>query len=240
MLKRIFVISGLIASLLFIPAPVVTIAASDSLPQPNRGERTSIWKSLFRSLTRSTPVPRRPGGGRDSVDLLTPGVWASEVWTLQPMLIWQSDGTPANQPSQVEIISHDGQTILRQSVQAAEFVVLPVKQPLQPGQLYRVQFLKWSPVKNQEILMMPPIEFRVMAGEERQKIAQQLSQAEARLRERPATFAEILQKRIQVFVDHQMWSDALQEIHSSNLPVAERQALMQEVVKHWSKMCCKN
>ena len=87
--------------------------------------------------------------------------------------------------------------------------------------------------------MMRPIEIQIMSSEQRNQIAQQLAKAEARFSAGgaspiPKTTLEIAQTRIEVFVKKQLWSDALQELNSVDLPTAERQALTQEAIGQWS------
>ena len=120
-----------------------------------------------------------------------------------------------------------------QRIQSASFVALPVKSELQPGQTYRVQFSRWSNEKTKFVISSPPISFQVMSDEQRQKITQQLYCAEVTLPKHLST--KITQQRIKVFVENRLWSDALQELNSVDLPITERQLLTQEVITNWQQ-----
>jgi hypothetical protein len=49
-----------------------------------------------------------------------------EVWNTQPMVIWQSNGNPADLPSQVEVLQADQTVIWKQEIPSAKFVALSV------------------------------------------------------------------------------------------------------------------
>ncbi len=150
------------------------------------------------------------------------------------MLIWQGTNNPAVQPNLVVILNAQNTVVWHQQIQAVPFVALPVKYELQPGQTYRVQFSRWSNEQRKFVTSSAPTSFRVMSGEQRQKITQQLHRAETTLPELPpSTPTEISQQRIKVFVENHLWSDALQELNSVDLPLSERQSLTQEVITNW-------
>ncbi|MBA3921614.1 MAG: DUF928 domain-containing protein [Nostocaceae cyanobacterium] len=226
MIKQNLVSAGLLVILL-------TTNVSPAAAQAQKNERAPVLVSIIKSLTNliSSPVARRPGGGRGPLLLFSPGIWATEIWHTQPMLIWQNAENPALQPNMIEILNAQNTVVWRQSIQSASFVALAIKSELQPGQTYQVQFSQWSNEKTKFVPSSPPISFRVMSNEQRQKITQQLHCAEATLPKRLS--AEISQQRIKVFVENHLWSDALQELNSVDLPIGERQLLTQEVITNW-------
>jgi hypothetical protein len=215
---------------------------SPAAAQAQKNQRSPVLVSIIKSLTNliSSPVPRRPGGGRGPFTVLSPGIWGTEIgrepeiWHTQPMLIWQGANNPAVQPNLVVILNAQNTVVWHQHIQAASFVALPIKYELQPGQTYRVQFSGWSNEQRKFVISSAPISFRVMSGEQRQKITQQLHRAETTLPElQPSTPTEISQQRIKVFVENHLLSDALQELNSVDLPLSERQSLTQEVITNW-------
>jgi len=228
MIKQNLVSVGLVVILL-------TMNVAPAAAETQNKERTPVLVSIIKSLTNlvSSPVPRRPGGGRGPFTVLSPGIWATEIWHTQPMLIWQNSENPTLQPNLVEILNAQNIVVWDQRIQSASFVALPVKSELQPGQTYRVQFSRWSNEKTKFVISSPPISFQVMSDEQRQKISQQLYCAEATLPKHLST--EITQQRIKVFVENRLWSDALQELNSVDLPITERQLLTQEVITNWQQ-----
>lgn len=245
-----------IAALIFpSSATAKTIAQNSSLNwQPMR----DFWRRLT-----TVPRKRGAGRPEKFFDVISPGIWVDqgattllvdetlpvEVWNTQPMVIWQSNGDPAYLPDRVEVLQA-GQTepIWHKEIPSAKFVALPVETVLQPGQQYQIRFLKWNVEAKQDVAIMKPVKIQIMSNDQRNQIHQQLSDAEAKTRSfsrealpfgyatgltRKATPLEIVHSRIGVFVKKQLWSDALQELNSANLPIAERQAIIQEVVKQW-------
>ncbi len=251
MLKPSLVCSALVLCVLSLPTLGEFLVPFSAAAQPMAQSLSPSWQALRGFWQRSTTVPRKRGAGRPdgSFEVISPGIWVDkeattllvdetlpvEVWNTQPMVIWQSNGNPAYLPNQLEVLQADQTVIWSQPIPSAKFVALSVGEVLQPGQRYQIRFLKRNMETKQDVSMMKPVEIQVMSNEQHNQITQQLNDAEAEARSRKATPPEIAEARIEVFVKKQLWSDALQELNSVNLPVAERQALTQEVVKQWNK-----
>ena len=236
MLKS-FVRSVLVISVLSLPISgdiVSTVAA-----KPMAQNRSPNWQALRDFWRRVTTVPRRRGAGRPdgSFEMISPGIWVGdraatpptnnspvEIWYTHPMVIWRR-GNSASLPSQVEVWQVDSKKqktrIWHQAVPSAEFVTLPVGEVLQPGQQYQIRFLRRDAAIKQDIPIMRPIEIQVMSNEQRNQIAQQLAEVEARFSAGGAsptpktTSPEIAQARIEVFVNNVLQTTIGPDLHSA-------------------------
>ncbi|MCY6493855.1 hypothetical protein [Leptolyngbya sp. GGD] len=219
--------SGLIVLVLTTGLSIDTLVQAPSIAKAEQSQ-PSWWEAILRSVRRRPPVSRRSGGGRGDFDAIAPGIWTPQVLTTQPMVIWRHRGSISRLPDRIEIVPVGQKTIVwKQSLPATSFFAAKVGVALQSGQTYRLRFLK------EEKETRKSIEFRVLSDSERQPILQVLNQTETALRSQQATPKEILTKRIEILSNYGLWSDALQEINSSELPALERQQLTQAIVDQW-------
>ncbi len=227
-----FPISGL-TELIQIPTVVaqpILVASSD-------------WNPIRAAFKWITDRPRRRGADKGPFDLISPGVWVSRsaasgalvpIWHTQPMLIWQSDGIAASSPDQVEVVQLDTLSVIwSQNIATDRYVAQPIGATLQPGQRYQIRFLKRDTETQKLVVISRPIKIQVLADRQHRSVAEQLKRAEVTAKSERATAIEQTQKRIEVFVQNGLWSDALQALNAAELPPEARQTLTQEIVGRW-------
>ncbi len=197
-----------------------------AIAQPEQSQ-FAWWDTLLNNFRRRPPVPRRSGGGRGDFDVIAPGLWAEPVLSTKPMVIWQHKGSVDKLPTQVEIVAVKSNRSWKQSVSPTPFLVTQIRTELEPGQQYRLRFLRGV------VETTRPVEFRVLSEAERKPILQALKQTETQLRSQQATSREILNKRVEILANSKLWSDMLQEINLADLPAPERQQLTQTIVAQW-------
>lgn len=225
MLKLNHIISGCVAAVLLINiAPTVIFPTQTAVYADE-----PFWITIFKSLTR-LPVPRRPGGGKGDFQLISPGVWGREqtVWHTEPMIIWQGSSDRSTQPDRAELLDR-GRVIWSRAIAGESFVAVPIGVSLKPGNRYQLRLLK-----NNQVFTVP-IAFRVLSEQERDRIMDQVVAAELEtriVRDKPTG---LLEADVDVFIQNQLWSDALQAINESeNLSECDRQKLTQAVVRQWN------
>ena len=206
---------------------------------------SSDWNPIRAALEWITERPRRRGTDKGPFDLISPGVWVSQsivsgspvqIWHPQPMLIWQSDGTAASRPDQVELVQLDTQSVIwSQTIAPDRYVAQPIGTTLQPGQRYQIRLLKQDTATQKLVVISRPITIQALTDQLHRSIQRQLDQVEAAAKLNRATPIELTQKRIEVFVQNGLWSDALQALNSAALPPEARQTLTQEIVKRWGQ-----
>ncbi len=203
------------------------------------------WNPLRAAFSSFWKRPRKPGVDKGPFDLIAPGVWVSQsaafgapvqIWHSQPMLIWKSDGVAATRPDQVEVMQSETQSVIwSQNIGSDRYFTQPIGVALQFGQTYQVRFLKRDTETQKMVVISRPIAIQVMPAQRHRAIQEQLDRAEAAAKLNRATAIERTRKRIEVFLQNELWSDALQALNSTALPLEARQSLTQEVVKRWSQ-----
>ena len=166
--------------------------------------------------------PRVPGGSRGNGDedateicAIVPGrleigdeTTTIKVWNLDPVFVWQDDF------SRLEVVEFRTNTLVASADLAPGqryllYSDIPNAQPLQPGQAYY-----WRLSKDETFA---EISFRMMDETERADIEAAL-EAESLNGQNPTD--DILQARIDFFLDQGLWADAFQEIYAERNPTA--------------------
>jgi hypothetical protein len=243
MLNLRLLVIGLVA-LLPIAGLSELLQAPPALSQPLL-IASADWNPIRAALGWVTNRPRKKGGDKGPFDLISPGVWVSrsaasgspvQIWHPQPMLIWQSDGMAASRPDQVEVVdSSTSKVIWSQTITADRYVAQPISARLQPGKQYQIRLLKRNPETQTLVVITRPITIQLLSAQLARAVEEQLNRAEATAKLNQATTIELTQKRIEVFVQNGLWSDALQALNSAALPPEARQTLTQEVVRRWGQ-----
>ncbi len=158
---------------------------------------------------------RQPGGSRGAQACavipksLTPQAASKQVWSLQPLLVWQLQGT------QVDAVQLSAwgelEPLWRREPSPGTTQVLYDGPPLEPGRTYEWELVVADPLGTGALGDW--VEFTVMPADERAQVARDLAQLEARV---AATASEeaIALRRATYFAERALWSDALRELYS--------------------------
>jgi len=205
--------------------PLFGLDAAISQPQPT-------WRSILGDWFSQEPKDRGTGrnsGGRpgDAICLITP-VNNAQLWTTQPLLVWQggysaigirSKGSPSMSWEDAgSVKTQAGKRLSRLS------------KALVPGKEY-----EWGFFADQNLRSpIEAISFRVIDGQQRDEIEQALQVLEIQLKAQNASEEAIALERTNYFVKKRLWADALQEIYSVKQPSTELKKIIQDVEK---KVC---
>ncbi|CAD5952142.1 hypothetical protein PCC9214_02624 [Planktothrix tepida] len=206
---------------------VISPALSEPTFHPSEFKKISpAWEELYQlanqdsSTTNHEPPVYSPGGSRGNeictiVPLTQPNnnQVDSEIWSDKPTFIWRGD------IKYVELHSDDNETLIwSQNISDSKQSISYTGEPLQPGETYQLSLYD---ISNPDISDFPrdSLTFKVIETHQHQKIQQDLEQLETQLHQQKATAEAITLARIQYFVEHQLWSDALME--SSSLQIQD-------------------
>lgn len=193
------------------------IACLSGLPVQNAVAQAS-WQEIFDR--DEPPVPPENGGSRGDFCAIAPSVLGEirEIWNERPLLLWQGFA------ARMEVRSRDAQEVLWQAaIKPSDRSIFYQGKPLQPSQIY-----DWVIFEDESKIPSLIIPFRVMEREKRDRIAKQLAELEAPLREaqhsgesRGDLSEAIARERADYFAQQKLWADALQEAFSVKNPSPE-------------------
>lgn len=210
MIKRTLILTSLLTISLFTDANLL----------PAQSQPRSGWQPFFQRIVSRTPVPRKRGGGRGDWEVISPGIWTKQLWTLQPSLIWR---VSKQLPDRVEILQAGSRTPLwSQTIQSGGTIPIAVK--LEPSKTYFVRFIKRN-ADLQKDEVITAWEFQTLSIAQRQKVTADLDRIDKKLKP-----LDQLQRRIEVFAKYELWSDAFQEIDRSSLSSTERQTTIDQLL----------
>ncbi|NJR50434.1 MAG: hypothetical protein HC780_13575 [Leptolyngbyaceae cyanobacterium CSU_1_3] len=190
-----------------------------------QAQQRSGWQPFFQRIVSRSPLPRKRGGGRGDWEVVSPGAWTKQLWTLQPSLIWRVNPAPKQLFDRVEIAQLGSRTPLwSQTIQPNRNGTIPITLKLEPSKTYFVRFLKRN-ADLQKDEIVSAWEFQVMSIAQRQKVAEALDLLNKNLKP-----SELLQQRIEVFAKYELWSDAFQEIDRSTLSAIDRQTAIEHLL----------
>jgi hypothetical protein len=153
---------------------------------------------------------------RSSICAIAPGLLGEQniIWSDSPRFLWQGPIQRVEvRPYSLEAPYQRQEILFQQSVAATDQQVMYSGKVLQPGQKYDWQiYLTANSAPNPRMRIM----FQVMNQEGRDRITAELSALELRLKPAKATAEQIVLERAYYFADHELWSDALQEIYSAS------------------------
>ncbi len=165
---------------------------------------------------------KEPGGSRGgqacaiAPQPLTMTEASEQVWSLQPLFLWQLRG---GDPSQMELVVELYELDAPEPFWTGEppngaTSLAYDGEPLEPGQVY-----EWSVLVTNSLLGEgDSADFEVMAADKRAQIEQELVQLEARLKAAAASPEAIALERANYFAARSLWSDALRELYSVENP----------------------
>ncbi len=146
------------------------------------------------------------------------------------MVIWRTGSDPTAQPSDVQLCrSSDlncSNPLWSTKVSPQDKVaVLSIQTDLDPNKVYEIQTL-------QDKKPVEQFRFKVMSEPQRREISDQLEQVRQQWKNEPANSTKLVQSQVEVFVQHELWSDALQFLNSSTLSPDQKQRTI-EIVQSW-------
>jgi hypothetical protein len=176
------------------------------------GPISSFLQSVKRVFSPKPPV-RYPGGGRGPEAIVSPGVWVDrdatqkvpQVWSLQPVILYQAPSNTKEVPTALQLVDIEKPQEVIQSfeVYGKSYARLEVNKQLQPGKIYRVEQLQ------NKTNIKASVTFRVMGGALRNRLTLALDNLE---KQGAATPQQLSEQKVKLFVQNQLWSDALQEM----------------------------
>jgi hypothetical protein len=148
--------------------------------------------------------------------MISPGAWSKSLWSLEPSLVWQLKPNSKQLPDRVEIVQLGASKPLwTQAIQRSS--TIPITAKLEPGKIYFVRFLRRNAdFQTDEVIIA--WEVQTLSIAQRQKVTAALDSIDKTL-----TPSAHLQRRLEVFAKHELWSDAFLEIARSPLSVSDRQ-----------------
>jgi len=218
---------------------VVAIASATLLPQataqlvPSSLGQLKVFRGL-RSFLSGPAEDRnrgRDGGSRDGgpICVINPG-YGEVVWHSQPLLLLQGniEGVALHPADSGERLW----SALTPPSEDSLFNVQYNGDPLQPGLRYE-QWV-YQVKRDLSVVEGPKIPFQIMPeGEARDRIAAELTHLEAKLQHHGATAEEVATARADVFFEHNLPADGLQELFSVEAPSADlieaRMAFIQDI-----------
>jgi hypothetical protein len=193
---------------------------------PVQAQQRSNWQPFLQRVVSRSPLPRKRGGGRTGVfswEVLSPGVWSKQLWTLQPSLIWRSEPNAKLVPDRAEILpAGSSSPIWSQRIQPNR--TIPMMAKLEPGKTYVLRFSKRN-ADLQKDEVIADWDFEMMTIAQRQKVIIALNRLDKQLKP-----LERLQRRIEILAAYGLWSDVVQEITRSNLSASDRQTAIKELL----------
>jgi hypothetical protein len=183
------------------------------------------WTSIFQILfSAKPPIKPRKGGSRpgNSVCMVSPDAPNQEnnqlrvVWSTSPRFIWKG------KVKKIAVREQNSQSFWNQSVEATQSITYTGK-PLQPGKTY-----EWI-VNNNTF-----VPFQVMETRQREQITTELKELENQFQTKEDTTEAIAFAKVDYFIKHQLWSDALQQAYSVEKPSPELAAVRQDIL---TQMC---
>ena len=179
------------------------------------------WTSIFKSLLSAKP-PIKPskGGSRpiDSVCMVSPDEPDQEtkklriVWSTSPLFIWKG------KVKEIAVREQNSISSWSQPIAETQSIAYTGK-PLQPGKTY-----EW--VVNDNTF----VPFQVMEAQQRQQITTELKQLENQFQTKEDHTEAIAFAKVDYFIQHQLWSDALQQAYSVEKPSPELAAVRQDIL----------
>jgi hypothetical protein len=170
-----------------------------------------IWSSIQRVLS-PVPRPSRTAGGKGPETIISPGIWVDreaaqripQVWNLKPVILYQEPTNKQEAPTTLQLVDTKTEKVIQRfEVCGKSHVRLQVSEALKPDTVYRVEQLKNGENINSSVT------FRMMSGAARNRLDRMLDTLEKHGKLVPQQLSE---RKVELFVQNQLWSDALQEM----------------------------
>ncbi|MBD2200351.1 MULTISPECIES: DUF928 domain-containing protein [Calothrix] len=201
----------------------------NSISNPNNNFISLGLRDLWTLLRR----PKVPAGGREPklcvispqtlVDSTVPtNINANtpiEIWSLKPLFLWN---IKQGDVKLIELFKAGvKERIWHKEISPGQTSIIYDGEPLQPGQVYNWRLHIPFPVKQPS--------FQIMGEEKRNQIASELQQIEAKSKQQGTMTETIALEKVDLFVNKQMWADALREIYAVPNPSPELKEIQQQI-----------
>ncbi|OLT61664.1 hypothetical protein [Moorena bouillonii] len=215
---------------------IVKRPQSDQQLSQSQGQLITLkWGDIWERLRRKKGKGGSRGRSRSehpieqTLCMLTPGQLSDrdgnsnhkgslEIWSEQPLFLWQGE------MKGIEVREmRTNQQLWEQSLEPTTTSIVYQGKPLQPGKAYF-----WRNTIPLNELPTKRI-FRLMNDEKRNQITADLTALESNLKAQDASADQIALKRINYFINKQLWSDALREIYRMPNPPAEVTDLIDKI-----------
>lgn len=209
---------------------MIMICVSMSLVNPTitaatNGGLTAVMQNVVRILTPSSR-PRRGAGGKGNDALVSPGIWLdgrvpllarTDIWQVSPAILYQRPQNESEAPTHLKVFDLERNDYIADfDVTDKPYAILNLDVDLVMDNSYRIDLLKEGVDQNASV------SFRVMPmGRKRRSVTAAINRTQ-----KP-------EDRIQVFVDYQLWSDALQEASQYLQPTDDLSVFWKEVMESW-------
>ena len=207
---------------------IVKRPQSDQHLSQSQGQLITLkWGDIWERLRRKKGKGGSRGSSRydhlseQTLCMLTPGQLPDrdgnfnhkgslEIWSEQPLFLWQGE------MKGIEVREmRSNQQLWEQPLEPTTTSILYQGKALQPGIAY--YWRNTIPLNE----LPTKISFRLMDDQKRNQITADLNQLESKLKAKDASAERIALKRINYFINKQLWSDALREIYLMPNPPAE-------------------
>jgi hypothetical protein len=171
----------------------------------------NFWASVKRVFSPQPPTRYR-GGGKGPEAIVSPGVWVDreatqkipQVWNLKPVILYQEPTNKQEAPTTLQLVDVSTKQVIQAfEVCGKSYARLEVSESLKPGTTYRVKQLQNGKNIGGSVI------FRTMSGELRDQITLSLSNLKSQGERTPQQLSE---RNVELFIQNQLWSDALQEM----------------------------
>lgn len=192
--------------------------------ETQRGNSRSILATIWEML--GAKREKEPAlSSRNGICEITPGLLENInlIYSDRPLFLWQ--GTAPNLAVHLYTIDLDlkPELLWSQTVDNQSRSLTYTGEPLQPGQTYDWEITTANPRR---------ISFQVMPQSERDRISDELQSLETRLAASGATIEQISLAKAEYFAEQNLWSDALQQLHSIENPSTETMENIEEITSY--------
>jgi Domain of Unknown Function (DUF928) len=202
------------------------------LTADNKTYLASSLGSILEQLRRR----RRSGGSRGDICAIAPANLVEpnsqtaqtqtepipKVWSDRPLFAWHN---PRVSVRRIQLfIQGNPEVLWSKNIASGETKVIYDGKPLQPGQSYEWQLFAPFSIKQPN--------FQVMAGQQRDRITDELTKLETQLKKQRASAEVIALEKANYFAQKELWSDALLQLYSVSNPSAELSEMIRQIQTH--------
>jgi hypothetical protein len=182
--------------------------AQDTSQNASQAPETPSIEDILTILEREEP----PRGSRGELCAISPGLLGETdvIWSDRPVFVWHGEAIQLT----VRSFGNDQPPLLQQPLTSTTRSIVYSGSSLLPGQLY-----VWE--LSTRAAPGPWFTFEVMAGESRDRIAQDLQTLDDQLNARGASEEAIALARAQYFAEQRLWSDVFQALQAVPRPSAD-------------------
>lgn len=232
LLQAILLINVLIANFGLTISSASTV--KKQLPQNSISNTNNNFISLgLRDLWTLLRRPKVPAGGRDpKICVISPQILVDsalptningntpiEIWSLKPLFLWK---IKQGDVKRIQLFKPGSdKAFWDKKIAPGQTSIIYDGEPLKPGQVYNWRLHIPFPVRQRS--------FQIMGEEKRNQIASELQQIEAKSKQQGTITETIALEKVDLFVNKQMWADALREIYAVTNPSPELKEIQQQI-----------